>query len=641
MKSKGFILVVGLVALAFMFYLGRHSAPSHDHGAVEIAAGEESTKEKQAWTCSMHPQIRQPKPGLCPICNMELIPANSSGGGDLGPRTLSMSDSAKALAKIETAVVERRQPEVEVDLYGKIAWDETRVKTVSAYFPGRIDRLFIDYTGIPVRAGDHLAEIYSPDLLSAQAELISAKKFNNENLVRAAREKLRLWGFSSEQIQRIEQTEQTSDRLEINSPLSGVVIHKNIHEGEYVKTGTPFFKIADASGVWLLLDAYESDLPWLRFRQQVAFTVEGVPGETFTGQISFIAPELDERTRTIKVRVNAENPKGRLKPGMFARATITSTMAGGGNAVSADLLKKWMCPMHPEVIADEKESCPICGMDLVKVSEMGYVADATKDEELPLLIPASAPLITGKRAIVYVEVPDAERPTYEGRRIVLGARSGDFYTVEKGLREGERVVTQGGFLLDASLQISAKPSMMSEDEAELHAQFHAPPAFSDQLLTALQGYYAIQERLATDDFDGAQKATRLFSGVLEKVDMQLLIDKTAHETWMSTTKVFTESAQAIEKAEDLKAVRVAFEAISEHLIFAVRAFGTNGDVPIHLTHCPMAFKGKGGNWLQAGPDVRNPYLGKVMLECGEMKENLSEIRAGLKQPVAATEGHQH
>jgi Cu(I)/Ag(I) efflux system membrane fusion protein len=448
--------------------------------------------QPEVWTCSMHPQFQLPEPGKCPICFMDLIPLEA-GSDEGGEREISLSPHAAKRMEIETTQATRRFAESEVRMVGKVDYDETRVSYISSWVPGRIDRLFVDYTGIPVKKGEHLAELYSPQLLTAQEELLSALQ-TLKNLkgsqssmlldtarqtIDAAREKLRLWGFLPEQVAELEKRGTPSDHMTIYSPASGIVIHKNAQEGMYVQTGTRIYTIADLSKVWVQLDAYESDLSGLRYGGHVEFTVEAYPGQTFEGTISFIDPIINTATRTAKVRVIVDNETGKLKPGMFARAVARPKVAADGHVMNPELAGKWISPMHPEVIKDEPGPCDVCGMPLVTAESLGYVSEHS--ENAPLLIPVSAAMKTGKRAVVYVEIPNREKPTYEGREVELGVRLGDFYVVESGLEEGERVVTRGAFKLDAELQIRAKPSMMSmpseqptADSEQLSAQTHCP-----------------------------------------------------------------------------------------------------------------------------------------------------------------------
>jgi len=259
-----------------------------------------------------------------------------------------------------------------------------------------------------------------------------------------------------------------TDHVTIYAPTEGVVTEKHATEGMYVEVGTKIYTIADLSQLWVKLDAYESDLPWLRYGQEVEFTTQAYPGQPFKGAISFIDPVLDDKTRTVKVRVNVDNSDGKLKPQMFVKAIVHSKIAASGRVMTAEMAGKWICPMHPDVVKLAKGSCDICGMDLVTTESLGYVR-ADEPKEPPLVIPASAALITGKRAVVYVNMPDTEKPTFQGREIVLGPRAGDYYLVESGLQEGEIIVTNGNFKIDSALQIQAKPSMMNPEGEKARA----------------------------------------------------------------------------------------------------------------------------------------------------------------------------
>ncbi len=431
------------------------------------------------WTCSMHPQVDQPKPGLCPICNMKLIPLKVDSDGK-DPMHISFSENAKALMDIETVAVERKFVTAEVRMVGKIDYDDTRLAHITAWVPGRLDRLFVDYAGIKINEGDHMVEIFSPDLLAAQEEFLQAYNSklglteSDSKLVResveatflAAREKLTLLGLTDKQIEELVAQGKSSDRLTIYASIGGIVIDKHVQQGAYVKTGTRIYTIADLSKVWVRLDAYESDLAWLRYGQMVEFTTESLPGRKFSGMVSFIDPVLTEKTRTVKVRVNAENADAALKPGMFIRSVVRSEITSGGKVIGPRLAGKWISPMHPEIIKDAPGDCDICGMPLVKAESLNYASVDAATAKAPLVIPASAVLRTGKRAIVYVDVPETDEPTFEMREITLGARAGESYLVEDGLSEGERVVVKGNFKIDSERQIQGLPSMMDREGAK-------------------------------------------------------------------------------------------------------------------------------------------------------------------------------
>lgn len=612
-------LVIGAIA-------GRLFSPSADTSAPASTgptAGADAPASPAVWTCSMHPQIQQPGAGDCPICGMDLIPQRQDSQDDSGPRTLSMSESARALADIATTPIERRLPTAEVRLVGKLDYDETRLRSLTARFPARIDRLFVNYTGVPVKAGEHLARIYSPELLTAQQELITAHATDpTGTFTRIAREKLRLWDLLPAQIEALLAAQTPSEEFELLAPLGGIVITKNVKEGDYVKTGEPLFRIADLSVLWLHLDAFESDLAWLRFGQDVSFAVEAYPGESFQGRIAFIAPEVDRRTRTTAIRVNVANPDGRLKPGMFATGRVEAHLTGEGEVVVPELVGKWISPMHPEVIQDGPGQCTVCGMDLVPAAEMGYAA--ASDVLPPLVVPASAVLRTGRRAVVYVALPDRDRPTFEGREIVLGPKAGQVYLVKSGLAEGDLVVTHGAFKIDSALQIVAEPSMMNPtgggpvpahdhgSTAEGPQVPHDPsgsdlpplaPALAAQLMPA---YFELHAALAADELPAAREA------------LTAMMEITGHQgPW-------PDLIHRLLAAQDLEALRRPhFETLSDAMVAAVRADPTAFTGDIVLMHCPMVYEDRGADWLQPDETLLNPYFGATMLRCGTVRENLT------------------
>ena len=579
---------VGVVVLAFalgyVVFWGFSPAREKKADPPMAASGGQPEQSDVVWTCSMHPEVRLPKPGLCPKCRMDLIPVRRSTEEMGGLREFTTSKNAKALMDIETSTAERRFVATNIRMVGKIDYDETKLVYITAWVPGRLDRLFVDYTGVPVRKGDHMVLLYSPELLTAQEELLQALKAvknlkdsdmgivreMTESMVRASRERLRLWGLNAEQIKQVETRGKATDHMTIYAPSSGIVIHKNAQEGMYVNTGSRIYTVADLSQVWVKLDAYESDLMWLRYGQRVNFTAVSYPGETFTGTISFIDPILDRKTRTVKVRVNAANLAGKLKPEMFVKAVVHTQVAAGGRVMDPALAGKWICPMHPSVIKETSGDCDICEMPLARTESLGYVSAEATASEKPLVVPATAVMRTGTRAIVYVALPDRKKPTYEGREIVLGPRVGDHYIVRHGLKEGDRVVTRGGFKIDAALQIEAKPSMMTpeggggsggHDHGGAAGKPKAGPGVkADGNLSAL-GRHQLQTVLSSADRVGkAVKGKDLvgirsaFAGLeksIRNVDMNQF-KKHAHLQWMELSMRLTNDAVEGKEAKTLQ-----------------------------------------------------------------------------------------
>jgi Cu(I)/Ag(I) efflux system membrane fusion protein len=701
------LIVVFFIGYRFSTAVHRNQSPSS-----QAAAEPASQQTEEIWTCSMHPQIRLSQPGKCPICGMDLIRADDSPSSTpatsktvkqplyacsmfclppqptpgkcqicgmemveveteaasldehIPQRSLTLSPTAQRLAEIQTEPVSRQFVSAEIRMVGKVDFDETRLGYITAWVPGRLERLYVDYTGIPVKKGDHMVYLYSPELATTQTELIQAIEraktaSGRESLVgkRAEawvediRDKFRLWGLTEEQISEIETRGTPSDYMTIYSPMGGIVIHKNAVEGMYVSTGTRIYTIADLSRVWVQLDAYESDLQWLRYGQEIEFQTEAYPGESFTGRIAFIDPVLDAKTRTIKVRVNVENETGLLKPGMFVRSVAHARVAQGGRVIDAELAGKWISPMHPEIVKDAPGTCDVCGMPLVRAESLGFVSVETGDAVAPLVIPATAPLITGKRALVYVAVP--EQPgRFEGREIVLGPRAGDDYIVRENLTEGEMVVVHGNFKIDSAMQIVAKPSMMNptgsgtapghhhgpteDSPAKLHDKTLPPPRpevpgnvqpmttpspFRAQLDKLFTIYFRIQSELSKDAHEEATQTAADFRSALADVDMGLLKNK-AHELWMKEQKQLTTLVAGIAESTSIEDARFTFAMLSESMIEVAKSFAPLTR-PIYRFHCPMAFNNRGADWLQVGEQTENPFFGSVMYQCGRLEETIA------------------
>lgn len=605
-----------------------------DHELVQVTDESGETY----WTCSMHPQIKLPKPGKCPICFMDLIPLEQTDK-NLAEREVVISEYAKKLLRIETIPVERKAIDNQIRLVGKVDYDETRVSTISAWMPGRLDKLYVNYTGIVVEKGQHMASIYSPELLIAQDDLLNAIqgkksltqsdsksiKRNFDVAIKSARKKLRLWGVSSQQIKQIVRRDKVLEQMDIQAPISGVVVHKDAREGVYVKTGTPLFTVADLSKVWVKLDAYESDLRWMRYGAPVEFTTESYPDKKFTGIVTFIDPVINEATRTARVRVVVDNSDMSLKPGMFVRSIVHSSIAGNGKIINSELAGKWISPMHPEVIKDVPGRCDVCGMPLVSAESLGYVADV--EENRPLVVPASAVLLTGKRAIVYIAKTGGDKPSYEGRTITLGPRAGDHYLVQDGLSEGEQVVVRGAFKLDAELQLQARPSMMSEEVASEDSSDKIVPfteldlEFRIQMEMLFIGYETLHKALTNDDPVAATKAINELKKELVAVQESRL-DFFQKREWDKHKKRLQDIVSKISASTELEVQREGFQLLSEQMIKTLTKFPPQQS-KLYLAYCSMAFENKGARWIQREQQVLNPYYGSLMLYCGEIADEIN------------------
>lgn len=603
-------LIIGFALGWLVFGKGTNNARGNSHDHAQPASAE-------VWTCSMHPQIRASEPGQCPICGMDLIPAatDESTSPD-EPDRISLSENARIRSRIRTSPVRRVQAGgVQRRLLGRVDYDETRLRTITSWISGRIDRLRVRSTGQRVKSGQIIATLYSPEVFSAHQDLLVAKqqvarlqgasdiaRAGAEATLDASRDRLRLLGVPAAELQSMEKASRPSEQVRIRSPFGGTIIERMATEGTYVKTGAGLYQIADLSRLWVQLDAYESDLPLLSTGQEVTLEVEGLPADQFDGRVTFVDPVLNQRTRTTRVRIEVKNPEGTLKPGMFAEAVVQATGA--------------------------------------KASDIGR-----------LLIPQTAPLFTGRRSIVYVEVPDTEDPTYEARVVRLGPKIGDSYPVIAGLREGERVVIHGAFTLDADLQIRGGLSMMSapdDTEGGPYDQIVVIPSKHEPALaTVIRHYLSLHEALASDSLADARTASQALKQATD--GLQPGTAPEFRDAWMPIRRQLLEQVQHLEHAETLDDSRNVFRDVSQQIATILRVFGNPTNHTVRLAFCPMALAGEGAEWVQTASAIENPYFGSSMHSCGEVHE---VVEHGTYLPLDSTDdkparraapagGHQH
>ena len=385
-------------------------------------------------------------PGECPVCGMDMEPVTDQGS------QVILGRRDRYQAGVRTAVAERRPAVHRIRALGKIRYDQRREGQVTAWVSGRLDRLAVDFEGVEVRAGDKVAEIYAPELVAAQEELISARRTrdeaaradgklaedllrNAENIYRAARRRLVLLGMPEGVLDEIEEEGVARDHLDIHANVGGTVVKTRVETGDYVKTGQVLFEVVDLSVVWAMLEVFEQDAGAVFLGQRVEVRIPSLPGEIHHGVVAFVDPVLDERTRVVRVRVNLPNADRRLKPAMFVDAEV-----------------------------------------LVALDDEGRVVDPASGGRAgcPLLVAVSAVLDGGGRKHVYVmkqppgPVEDGEErwpAIYEPRRVETGLRVDESVVILSGLSDGDQVVTRGQFLIDSQLQLTGKPSLMLPEAA--------------------------------------------------------------------------------------------------------------------------------------------------------------------------------
>ncbi len=583
-RAAATVVVVGLVGLSF--WLGSLTGGAGGGAGGDVGGRAPGGGEAEVWTCSMDPQIRSPEPGMCPICGMDLIPVEGVGGDESRDR-VQLSPAAVAQSRIETAqVMPRAGGDADLRLLGRVDHDETQMRTVTAWTAGRIDRLRVATTGAQVKRGEAIATIYSPEIYAAHQDLIQARRQLSrleeampvartaaESTLRASRQRLSLLGVTEGELKGMEAAESPWRQVQIRSPFAGTVIERLASEGQYVEAGAGIYRLTDLGRLWVQLDAYEKDLPMLEIGQKVALTLEALPGEVFEGRVAFVDPVISARTRTARVRVEVDNEGGRLRPGMFAEAVVRGGEGGG---------------------------------------------------EPQLVIPETAALFSGRRSLVYVEVPGQERPTYEAREVRLGVRSGGVYPVIAGLEYGERVVTRGAFRLDADLQIKGGRSLMTRPDDRTPASFDAAIVLSAderaRLAPILRAYLDAQEALAADDFDRARAAAQAIQAAAQAAapagGPQVV------GAWAPMQRGLITHARYFERAASIEVARAAFETLTAQVAGLMRVFGNPLDEALHLNFCPMAFDNRGAQWFQRGDTLQNAYFGAAMLQCGERREAL-------------------
>lgn len=597
------LIAIGIGLIAGYFLFGNKTAPAmqmdnHDHEVQAV----QTSGETEIWTCSMHPQIRQNEPGECPICGMDLIPLEKNSSNN-DPLVLQMTEAAVKMSSIETSIIGEAsgQSNKTIRLSGKVQADERLASSQVAHVPGRIEKLYVTFTGEQVRKGQKLADIYSPDLVTAQRELLEALKIQSVNpgLLEAARNKLRFWKIGATTIQSIEETGNIQEIFSTYAQESGIVTNRRVAVGDYLKQGEPLFDLMNLSKVWVLFDAYEEDLANVKVGSRIEFTAAAIPNKIFKTRITFIDPIINPSTRVTALRTEVSNASGLLKPEMFVNGIVQNKMV-------------------------------------------------TKSQ---LTVPRSAVLWTGTRSVVYVKVPDMEIPSFKFKEVELGDVVGDNYQIINGLAAGEEVVTYGSFTIDAAAQLNNQASMMNRDvkqkkeKSDVVPNFHAetPTEFKTQLNMLANEYMQLKDAFVSTDAATATMAAQKVVAQLEKVDMSL-VKGDGHIYWMEQLDALQAHSKKITELDEVEAQRKQFGFLSTALINSIEAFGAT-DQALFVQYCPMAFDNEGGNWLSLEEGIKNPYFGDKMMKCGSVKKDLSKyvppVSTQQNSEAVRQQGHNH
>lgn len=391
--------------------------PSSDTETASSAQTEQKPQKERKplyWVDPMDPKIRSDKPGKAP-CGMDLVPVyadEGAGSENLPPGTVKISPQKQQLIGVIYADAVEENLSKTIRAVGRVTYDETKLARIQAKIEGWIDKVFVDFTGGLVKKGQALLTIYSPQLVSTQNELLIAKKTKDYlgkstfkdaasgalSLYQSTVERLKLWDISDAQIKEIEKRGTPTRTMTLSSPINGFVTARNAFPGQRITPETELYTIADLSTIWVMADIYEYEIPLVKLGQTAVMTLDSSPGKTYKGKVTYIYPELDRATRTLKVRLEFPNPDFKLKPDMYATVEI-----------KVDFPKQ-------------------------------------------VSIPQEAVLDSGEKQIVFVA---RDEGTFEPRKVELGARVGDRYIVTKGLKAGEKVVASGNFLIDSESQLKS------------------------------------------------------------------------------------------------------------------------------------------------------------------------------------------
>ena len=549
------VLMAGLL-LGYVFFSENNSGAAHIH---------ESTTESQDYTCAMHPQIHQDTMGDCPICGMDLVLSNASDNG-LNRGEFQMTENAIALANIETTKIGIGNVEGNVlNLSGKITSNEKTNSVQTTDFDGRIEKLNVNSVGQYIKKGKNLGTIYSPDLYSAQDQMLTSVSYKetHEKLFAAARNNSGLWKLTDAQINDVIKSKKPISKFPITATVSGTVTEVMATVGNYYKEGDALFKVSNLYSVWAVFDAYENQLSLLKVGQDVTISSNAFNGKTFTAKIAFIDPILDANKRTVSLRATLINKEGLFKPGMFIDGKI-------------------------------------------EVNQTDQV----------LLVPKSAVLWTGRRSLVYLK-PDSSQPIFEMTEVTLGNAIGNAYLVLDGLTPGDEIVTNGTFTVDAAAQLQGKKSMMSRIDNEIplddgNMRIKGNSNLKESFTRVLSLYDELKNALVNSNGTTASSDAKQMVSELNKLNGELL-----DGTTISHIKILKKQGELMAATQNITALRAAFKPFSDGMV-AIASNLADLDQPIYVQHCPMANNNKGANWLSFQEEIKNPYFGDAMLTCGSV-----------------------
>ena len=581
--TRGAIALAIVIAAAAVaggaWYVGRHGMHISD-GAKTAATTQSTTR----WTCSMHPQVNLPEPGQCPICHMDLVPIKV--GAEKNPGTLTIEPQITQSIGVRVAPVTVGPVTRSIRTIGRIDYDESAVRVINTKVEGWVEKLYVDKTGQEVKVGQPLFELYAPELYTAQQDYIIAmhqrdgaatpqEKSAAQELLNGIRKRMQYFDISNAQVEALEKSGKATKTMTIASPYKGVVTDKRVTEGSKLETGTELYKIADLSKVWAIATLYEYQLPYVSVGQSAVMTLSYIPGQEFKGKVAYIYPFLNQDLRQARVRLEFDNSAGLLKPGMFANVELRSTLANNR-----------------------------------------------------MLVPREAVINTGTRQVALVSLGDGK---FEPRDVRVGVEAQDgMVEILDGLRQTDKVVTSGQFLLDSESRTrEALAKMIAPAAATQPATAQLPKEIQAQMVESLRAYMQIHDQLFDEKVAGMDVPARKIAAA---IDAMVKVPVPGQERfWDDHHEAATARAKALEliQAKSPVAARPTFQDLGIALSKLLQSTG----VPASYGHtvyeyvCGMYKEGQGGGvWLQDEGDVRNPYFGAAMPTCHSKTTELPKMK---------------
>ena len=546
--------------------------------------GDQKAEAKQTYTCPMHPQIVQDKLGTCPICGMDLVPITA--GGDKTEVTLS--ESQIELANITVQRVSIQEIGNSILLNGRLRTDETQTEVVSTRVPGRLDKLIIKETGVPIKKGQIIYEIYSEQLLTFQQEFLLAREQANsidnkryESYLQAAKKKLWLYGMTESQIKDLSNSKTTNPRIQFVAPASGVITEIMVSEGQYVTEGTAIYRLEKLNKLWVEAELYPNEASLIKLGDPVTVYVNGFENRPLESTAIFLSPEYRQGSQIFILRASISNPEYQFVPGM-----------------------------QTEIVFEHSR-------------------------KKALTLPADAVIREENGGHVYKKTGNGK---FKAHMVTTGLENFNKVEITSGIEEGDSIVVTGAYLLYSEIVLkkganpmaghnhgamemaSEKTTSSPNDSNGSKISLTVDPKFTPQLRAVLTPYLRVKDALIKSDAQAASSQIKDVAATLKKVDMSLLKGD-AHIKWMEKLKQMDEATKLIEVSRDIEIQRASFSQLTNALYASLKTFNVTG-LQAYYQYCPMAFDNKGAYWISSEEQISNPYFGEQMLRCGETKEAL-------------------